>query len=311
MKLIEFMKRFPSEESCKQTWKEYRLKQGVVCPHCGSKHQYWKQDKECFECKQCGYRQSLRANTVMHGSQLPFQYWFIAIHLLSSTKKGISALELQRQLGHKNYNPIWAMLHKLRLAMGKRDEQYKLSGIVELDEGFFTTETPESEKGMPKKRGRGSQNKSKVLVMAETENAKAEPKKGQKPTKVKYIKMLVIDDLKSETIDNKVKLYVDSESVIKSDKSTSYTNFKSLVKEHVSQVIPKELVGTLLPWVHIAISNAKRQLLDIHHDICPEYLQSYLNEFCYKFNRRYFNDNVFERMLVASVEHKNRFRYNI
>ena len=311
MKLIEFMKRFPSEESCKQSWKEYRVKQGVVCPHCGSTHHYWKQDKECFECKECGYRQSLRANTVMHGSQLPFQYWYIAIHLLSSTKKGISALELQRQLGHKNYNPIWAMLHKLRLAMGKRDEQYKLSGVVELDEGFFTTETPEDEKGKHKKRGRGSQNKSKVLVMAETENTQTEPKKGQKPTKVKYIKMIVIDNLKAKTIDDKVESYVEPESVIKSDNSTSYTNFKSLVKEHVSQVNPKELVGTLLPWVHIAISNAKRQLLDIHHDICPEYLQSYLNEFCYKFNRRYFCDGVFERMLIASVASKNHFRYNI
>lgn len=169
--------------------------------------------------------------------------------------------------------------------MGKRDEQYKLSGVVELDEGFFTTETPDSEKDKPKKRGRGSQNKSKVLVMAETADSKAEPKKGQKPK--------------------------NPESVIQSDHSTSYTNFKSLVKEHVSRVIPKELVGTLLPWVHIAISNAKRQLLDIHHDICPEYLQSYLNEFCYKFNRRYFCDNVFERMLVACVAYKNRFRYNI
>jgi hypothetical protein len=56
----------------------------------------------------------------MHGSQLPFRYWFIAIHLLSSTKKTFSALELQRQLGHSTYNPKWAMLHKLRLAMGKR-----------------------------------------------------------------------------------------------------------------------------------------------------------------------------------------------
>ncbi len=173
MKLIEFTNRFPSEKSCKQSWKEYRIKRGVVCPHCGCTSHYWKQDKECFECKECGYRQSLRANTVRHGSQLPFQYWFIAIHLLSSMKKGISALELQHQLGHKNYNPIWAMSHKLRLAMGKRDEQYKLSGVVELDEGFFTTETPDSEKDKPKKRGRGSQNKSKVLVMAETADSKA------------------------------------------------------------------------------------------------------------------------------------------
>lgn len=311
MKLIEFMKDFPTEESCKQHWKEHRLKVGVVCPKCGCVHHYWKQDKECFECKQCGYRQSLRANTIMHGSQLPFQYWYIAIHLLSSTKKGISALELQRQLGHKNYNPVWALMHKLRIAMGKRDDKYKLAGMIELDEGFFTTEVPEEEKDKPLKRGRGSQRKAKVLVMAESAPVTETPKYGNKPTKVGHIKMLVIDDLKSKTIDGKVKLYVDKDTIIKSDDSTSYTNFKTLVKQHISQVIPKELVGTLLPWVHIAISNAKRQLLDIHHDICPEYLQSYLNEFCYKFNRRYFGDNLFGTMLVACVETKNMFRYNI
>lgn len=123
--------------------------------------------------------------------------------------------------------------------------------------------------------------------------------------------MLVIDDLKSQTIDGKVKQYVEQDATIKTDDSTSYTNFKTLVKQHISQVIPKELVGTVLPWVHIAISNAKRQLLDIHHDICPEYLQNYLNEFCYKFNRRYFGDNLFDRMMVACVATKNNFRYNI
>jgi hypothetical protein len=73
----------------------------------------------------------------MHGSQLPFRYWFIAIHLLTSAKKSFSASELQRQLGHPYYEPVWAMVHKLRLAMGKRDEKYTLSGVLELDEGFF------------------------------------------------------------------------------------------------------------------------------------------------------------------------------
>ena len=93
----------------------------------------------------------------------------IAIQMLTYTKKSISAKELQRQLGHKSYNPIWAMLHKLRNAMGKRDSQYELCGTVELDEGFFSTEIPEEEKNKPLKRGRGSQKKTTVLVMAETD----------------------------------------------------------------------------------------------------------------------------------------------
>jgi DNA-directed RNA polymerase subunit RPC12/RpoP len=168
MNLLNFVAQYPDEASCKAKWKLNREKEGVVCPHCGGKKHYWKKDKENYECKVCGYRQSLKANTVMHGSNLPFRYWFIAIHLLTSTKKSFSALELQRQLGHKRYEPIWQLLHKLRSVMGKRDSQYSLLGILELDEGFFTTEISEDEKHKPLKRGRGSQKKSKVLVMAES-----------------------------------------------------------------------------------------------------------------------------------------------
>lgn len=194
--------------------------------------------------------------------------------------------------------------------MGKRDSEYKVCGMVELDEVFFSTEVPDSEKDKPLKRGRGSQKKTKVLVMAEV--AEGEPKKqSDKPTKVKYIKMLVIDSLKSETIDDKVRLYIEPDSTITSDDSKSYTNFKSIVREHIHQVIEPKQVGKVLPWVYIAISNAKRVLLDVFHDITPDYRQNYLNEFCYKFNRRYFGDALFDRLMVAAISYKNDFRYNI
>jgi len=134
----------------------------------------------------------LGVNTVMYGSQLPFRYWVIAMHLLTSTKKSFSAKELQVQLGHRNYNPIWAMLHKLRYAMGERDGKYQLSGIIELDEGFFSTETESEQKEKPLKRGCGSQKKSKVLVMAESMPIENPGKPGSKPRKVNHLKMFVI-----------------------------------------------------------------------------------------------------------------------
>ncbi len=100
----------------------------------------------------------------MQASNLPFRYWFIAIHLLTGTKKTFSAKELQRQIGHKFYEPIWFMMQKLRVTMGSRDSRYKLDKIVELDEGFFEvvdTEQNEEEKSAPKKRGREVRNKEK------------------------------------------------------------------------------------------------------------------------------------------------------
>jgi hypothetical protein len=307
MNLLNFIEQFPDEESCQLKYKETRDKVGVTCAKCGSKEHYWKKDKLQYQCKHCGKRTTLRSGTVMHGSQLSFRYWFIAIHLLTSTKKSFSALELQRQLGHTYYEPIWEMLHKLREVMGRRDGEYELSGVIELDEGFFTTIKKEEEKVNPLKRGRGSQKKSKVLVMVESVPVEDKITKKGKPRKVGHLKMLVIDDLKANTITSKVKEHVSKNAIIDSDSSTSYVTLKDVVKNHKPKVIPKEKVSEMLPWVHLAISNAKRLLLDIHHDVKPEYLQGYLNEFCYKYNRRYFGEKMFDRLLIACVSYKNNW----
>ena len=311
MNLLNFVSSYPDESSCREAFKLWRDKAGVVCPHCGCKMHYWKADKECYECKQCHTRQSLRSHTVMHGSQLPFRYWFIAMHLLTSTKKSFSALELQRQLGHKYYDPIWAMLHKLRQAMGARDESYQLKGVLELDDGFFSTDTKEEDKDQPLKRGRGSQRKSKVLVMAESEPVEGQTTKKGKSRKVGHIKMLVMEDLKSDTVTPLVEKNVSSDARIDSDDSTSYNKLAEVVEEHKPQVVSKEEINKVLPWVHLAISNAKRMLLDMYHHMSPLYLQNYLNEFCYKFNRRYFGEKLFDRLMVAFISHQNLFRYSI
>ena len=308
MTLIDFIKEFPDEESCRLKFKQYRDRIGVVCPKCGGASHYWKSDKESYECKNCGYRQSLKANTVMHKSKLPFRYWFVAMHLVTCTKKSFSAKEIQRQLGHKRYHPIWHMMHKLRSTMGKRDSEYVLAGRIELDEGYFSTEISENDKDKPLKRGRGSQKKSKVLVMAESELVQS-PKKGQKPRRVGYLKMKVIDSLKSETINERVKMLTNNVTAIDTDDSTSYVDLKSFVPKHNPQVIPKEKVGEILPWVHIAISNAKRQIVNTFHNVKPDFLQNYLDEFSYKFNRRYFGEALFNRLLVACVNYKNEYRY--
>jgi hypothetical protein len=308
MTLIEFINEFPDELSCKLKFKQYREHIGVICFKCGCNEHYWKQDKESYECKSCGYRQGLKANTVMHKSKLPYRYWFLAMHLLTSTKKSFSAKELQRQLGHKRYQPVWHMAHKLREAMGKRDGEYVLAGRIELDEGYFSTEVSQEDKDKPLKRGRGSQKKSKVLVMAESEFVESH-RKGQKPRRVGYLKMMVIEDLKKETINERVGKLAENVTEIDTDDSTSYVDLKEFVPRHNAQVIPKNKVGEILPWVHIAISNAKRQLLNTYHDIKPEFLQKYLDEFCYKFNRRYAGEALFNRLLVACVSYKNEFRY--
>lgn len=146
--------------------------------------------------------------------------------------------------------------------------------------------------------------------MAESKEVEGETKKNGKPRKVRFIKMQVITDLKADTITSIVRndVLVDSKRI--TDDSTSCGKLKDVVDKHDAPVIPKEKVVSVLTWVHIAISNAKRILLDIHHDVKPKHLQNYLNEFCYNFNRRYFGQALFDRRLVASISHNNQFRYS-
>lgn len=238
-------------------------------------------------------------------------YWFIAMHLLTATKKSISAAELQRQIGHKRYQPFWELMHKLRSVMGKRDDKYTLKGCIELDEGFFSTEIPKEKKNEKSKAGAGSQRKSKVMVIAEGTPAEKEAKKGQKPKVVKHIKMIVIPDEKAKTIDAVAGKVIEKDSRLTTDDHKSYIHFKDMFTEHKSQVIDPKDIGKVLPWVHIAISNAKTQLADMHHGNKPEFLQEYLNEFCYKFNRRYFGEDLFDRLVMIATSYRTDFEHRI
>lgn len=305
MKLLSFYKKFPTEKACIADMKRLKEKRGIVCPKCGCTHHKWKNTRNQWECKICGYRTTLKSGTVMHNSKLPLMYWYIARHLLTATKKSFSTVEIQKQLGHNRYQPIWELCHKLRDVMGQRDAEYQLKGSIELDEGFFTVERPESEKNIPLKRGRGSQSKSKVLVMVESKSSESKKHKIQK--KVGFLKMVVIPDLKSDTITVEVINNINSDAELMTDDSTSYTKLSKHVKSHKSQVIPKKEIAKALPWVHLAIANSKRLFLDVHHYIKPAFLQYYLNEFCYKFNRR--NMDMFSRLEDACLNYRPEFKH--
>ena len=268
------------------------------------------QKKLSYECKRCHSRQSLRSGTVMEHSKLPFRYRFVGMHLLTVTKKSFSALEPQLQLGHKRFQPIWEMLHKLRNVMGKRDSEYRLSGQIELDNAFITTLIPDEQKGEKLKRGAGSQNKSKVMGM--TESTGAENTEPDRPLrKVNHIKMRLVPDLKADNAAGIVREQVCYQSDIQSDDSTTYKKLNKVVQSHQPQVIKPDELQKVLPWVHICIGNVKRLLPDMHHQLKNEYLQYYLDEFCYKFNRRYFGKKMFDRLVRVATSYTTDFRSRI
>ena len=150
MKLLDFNKYFRTEEDCEQYLKTYREKNSLVCTGCGSEKLYWDKYNKKWVCPKCGKEITLTSGTVMHASKLPLMYWFTAIHLITSTNKTFSAKEMQRQLGHKRYQPIWEMMHKLRSVMGQRDGEYQLKDAIELDEGYFSIEDTREGKRLSK-----------------------------------------------------------------------------------------------------------------------------------------------------------------
>lgn len=309
MKLVEFGKRFCDEESCERYLHDLREKEGVVCSKCGSKDHYWDIHNKRWRCKKCGHETTLTAGTVMHGSKLPLMYWFTAIHLLTSTRKTFSASEMQRQLGHKRYQPIWEMMHKLRSVMGLRDGKYKLTDSIELDEGYFSSDNGVDEDD-ELKRGVGSQKKSKVLVMAESEEC-VPGKKGQKGRKVGHIKMQVIENLSAATINSKVKEGVDGEASVIADNAGGHRKLGDVVNEADVRTVPGKDAPKVLPWVHVAIANAKKLIDDMYHGVKGKFLQQYLDEFCYKFNRKYFGDRLFDRLMICSVSYRPNFEHQL
>ena len=331
MLLSQFDTRFPTEDSCIDYFKDIRQQYGVNCPDCGNVTRKWLKGRKAFQCLKCGCSIPLTKGTVMEHSKLPVRTWFYTMHLMTSIKQVLSAKEVQYQLDIDQYPPVWLMMMKLRSIMGKRDAIYQLSREVELDEAFFPIRTPEESRGETIKRGAGSQQQAKVLVIVESKpvddilmeymkenTAKAidravklagKAKRKSVAKVVHYIKMFVLDDLSAQVIDKIVQQHIDKDTIVITDGSSSHINFKDYFKKHVPHVEydVDKVVKMNLPWVHIVIDRCRSGIEAIHGEVDRLYLQLYLNEFCWKFNRRFFRDSndpkydLFDRLVKIAA----------
>ena len=298
MDILNFSKDFGTENQCKTHYKKVREREGIVCKKCECAKHYWIQSHWQWQCSQCKFRTTLKSGTIMEHSKMSFTKWYSVMAFMTFSKKGISAREMQRQLGLKWYLSIWRLMHKVRAGMGKRDARYQLTDMVELDEGYYTVEVPDQTK---LKRGKGSQKQSNVMVMAESTRLE-NPVTGTKTTSCRYFKMKVLDGHDSHPINEAVRENIDEKSFVFSDKSKSYMNIADYVEAHMMEKSNKETTTSSLKWVHITISNARRNFLGVYHKMKGKYLQNYLDEFCYKLNRRYFGKRLFDRVTIAMAK---------
>jgi transposase-like protein len=278
---FEFQEKFQTEEDCFTHLKKLRWPDGFTCPVCGYNESFFMKKRKVFQCAQCRHQTSVTAHTIFHRTHTPLKKWFWAVYLVGTDKRGCSANRLHKMID-VSYPTAWLMIHKIRKAMKERDSLYKLSNFIEMDDSYFGAATSG-------KRGRGSSNKSKVVVAVENRGKHAG-----------YAAMHVVEHIDFQHIKDFALRNIERHQSIKTDAYPSY-NILDVEFYHQGEIVkPHEAMGKL-PWVHILIGTVKSFISGTYHGVSHKHLQSYLNEFCYRFNRRFNENQLLDRILTACL----------
>ena len=253
MTFEEFVKRFPTEKSCRKYLYRLRFPKGFVCPKCDNTKS-WPIGDTLFECSKCGHQTSVIAGTIFQGTRKPLKTWFIAIWWITTQKNGASAMGLQQVLGLESYKTAWTWLHKIRKAM-VHPNRTKLFGVIEVDEAYIGGEE------VGGSTGRGTSNKSIVVVAVELQDNK---KLGR--TRISHV-----PDVTKESLIGFVKENIEAGSKIITDGWSSYSSLPNEGYEHEVHVKKKaKSEDDMLPHVHMIISLLKRWLLGTHQGAVSE-----------------------------------------
>jgi len=284
--LVEFERQFATEEACRGYLERLRWPGGFRCPRCGGS-KGWPTRRDLHACAGCGHETSVTAGTIFERTHTPLTVWFRAIWWVTSQKTGASALGLQRILGLGTYRTAWTLLHKLRRAM-VRPGRDRLTGRVEVDETFVGGVEP----------GQGRRHVgTKALVLVATEVRRRN---------IGRIRLARIADSSAAAIVPAVEASVEKGAVIVSDGLSSYDGLSDRGYRHEPRVIrgSGREASALLPRVHRVASLLKRWLLGTHQGaVHREYLDYYLDEFTFRFNRRTSGSRgkLFGRLLEQAV----------
>ena len=290
MDLVGLAKHFSDEDQARELFERLRWPDGPVCPHCGVEGQHYKlTPKEgsnrpvrlgVYKCKDCRKQFSVTVGTVFHGSRIPLTKWLLAIYLMCSSKKGMSAHQLHRSLGI-TYKSAWFMAHRIRKAMEQGPLADKLSGVVEADETYI------GGRRQGGKRGRGSENKTPVVALVQ--------RKGK-------VRSAVMERLTGENLKGYIKDNVEARSTVMTDELSSYkgldqTFVKHGVIKHSTQEYVRGDVHTNTAEGFFSI--LKKGIGGIYHHVSKHHLPRYLAEFDFRYNARELTDA--QRTVLAIV----------
>ena len=249
--LREFQSKFATEEACQKYLAECRWPDGFVCPRCGNRSAYELVKLRRWQCTGCRYQVSLTAGTILHNTKTPLTVWFWAAYLMTTDKRGVSALLLQRQLGLRRYETAWMMLHKLRQAMVNLARE-PLRGEVEVDDTWIGG-AQAGLRGSRQLRGREA---ALVLVAVE--------KRGRASGRAR---MAVIQDFKGATLLGFLRQNVAPGSTVYTDGLKSFTGLEEAGLKHMRRSRPSRIelrkgAKSVVPLADRAIGNLKRWLTE-------------------------------------------------
>lgn len=265
--ILDFEKRFATEEGCRQYLFQLRWPDGFCCPRCGHL-KGWNTKRGQYRCSNCDFQVSVTAGTIFERTRIPLRVWFRAMWYVVTQKNGVSAMGLQRVLGLNRYETTWILLHKLRTAM-IRPGRERLAGTVEVDETYIGGERPG-------KRGRGAAGKTLVVIAVE-----------DKGNHLGRIRLNCVLDASATSLVTAVQESVDPGSTVRTDDWTGYSPLASEGYGHIVVRQSADVGKNLLPLANRVAALLKRWLQGTHQGaVRASHLDYYLDEFTFRFNRR-------------------------
>ena len=288
MALLAMLKKYSTDEKCREILTKLRWPEGVRCPRCKESQVCYLVERKQFECASCGYQFSVTTGTVFNDTHLPLETWFAATYLLCEAKKGMSACQIQRTLGIGGYKTAWYLCHRIRHAMTQADKPL-LDGIVEMDATYVG--------GVNKGKGRIARVDNKEVVLGirkrngdlrffHASDAKA-------GTLAKFIRENISEDVDMIMTD-------DASANPVAVKKAGHKNHKTI--KHSSGVYV--MVDVHTNTVESAFSLLKRGIMGTWHRLSAKHLAAYLEEMEFRFNRRKRSDlfvDTLRHMVTAPV----------
>ena len=284
--LLEFQHAFPDEAACAAHLEKLRWPDGFTCHRCGAVDEPYRFESRgsVLRCRGCLADGRLTAGTIMHGTRTPLLTWFWGAYLATTQTPGVSAVQFQRLLGIKRYETAFHLLHKLRAAMVRpaRDRIGTSGWHVEADETFVGGRT----------RGRGPGNTDKVVVAGAVEVRMLEKprRRGERQLFAGRLRLALLPDRGKSSLTRFIRSAVEPGTTVVTDAWRGYERLSSLGYSHHGIAIRGDQTVTdeSLPIIHRVFSNLKTWLQGTHHGVSVKHLPAYLNEYVFRFNRRFY-----------------------